>query len=51
MREVDQLQHAIDHGVAERDQGIDGADGERVDQLLQQEADHPCAVACEGWAR
>ena len=40
MREVDQPQHAIDHGVAERDQRVDGADGERVDKLLQEKADH-----------
>ena len=40
MGEVDQPHHAIDHGVAERDEPIDGADGEREDQLLEKIVEH-----------
>jgi hypothetical protein len=32
------LQHAIDHGVADGDEGIDRAPGEAVDALLEEDA-------------
>jgi hypothetical protein len=35
VREVDEPQHAVDHGVAERDQGVDRPQGEAVDELLE----------------
>ena len=34
--EVDELDDAVDHGVAHRDQRIQGTEGQAVDQLLQQ---------------
>jgi hypothetical protein len=37
VREVDQLDDAVDHRVAERDQGEDGAAGQPVDRLLDQD--------------
>jgi hypothetical protein len=40
VREVDQLEDAVHHGVAERDQRVDGSDREAVDQLLRQQLDH-----------
>ena len=35
VREVDQLEHPVHHGVPERHQGIDAADGQPVHKLLQ----------------
>ena len=35
MGEVDQVENAVNHGVAERDQCIDRADHQAVYQLLQ----------------
>ena len=40
MGEVDELQDAVDHGVAERDQGVDGAQREAVDEVLEEVAHH-----------
>ena len=37
MGEVDQLDDPVDHRVAERDQGVDAAQRETVDQLLEEE--------------
>ena len=37
VREVDHEQHAVDHGVADRDQTVDGAEREAEDQLLGQD--------------
>ncbi len=37
MGEVEQLQNAIDHGVPQSDQGINGAQGETIDQGLGQQ--------------
>ena len=34
MGEVDQLNDAVDHGVAEGDEGVDGAKGEGVHELV-----------------
>ena len=36
MSKIDEAQDAIDHGVAERDQRIDRAQGKTVDQLLEE---------------
>jgi hypothetical protein len=36
VREVDEAQHAVHHGVPERDQRIDGTEREPVDELLQE---------------
>ncbi len=36
MGEVDEAQHSVDHGVAERDKRIDAAEGNAVNDLLQQ---------------
>jgi hypothetical protein len=33
--EVDEAQHAVDHGVAEGDQGVDRAKGQAIEELLQ----------------
>ena len=38
--EVDELQHAVDHRVAERDQRVDGAGGQAVDEVLEEVARH-----------
>ena len=46
--EIDQAEHAVDHRVAERDQGIERADRERVDQLLDQESGHDGALVEAG---
>ena len=35
MREVDQAQDPVDHRVAERDEGVDRAERQPVDQLLE----------------
>ena len=35
MGEVDEPQHAVDHGVAERDQRVDAADGEPEHQEVE----------------
>ena len=35
MREIDQAQDAVDHGVAERHQGVDAADGDAEDQEFE----------------
>ena len=37
VREVEQLQHAVDHRVAQRDQRVERAGGDAVDQLLEEE--------------
>ena len=37
MREIDELNDAIDHRVAERDHGIDAAERKAVDELLQED--------------
>jgi hypothetical protein len=37
MREIDEAQNAVNHGVAERDQGINAAQNEAVNQLLYQD--------------
>jgi hypothetical protein len=34
--EVDELQEAIDHAVAESDQGVDRSQGKSIDQLLEE---------------
>lgn len=34
VREVDQLQHAVYHRIAERDEGINAAHGKAIDELL-----------------
>ena len=34
VREVDELDDTIDHGIAERDQGVDAAERHAVDELL-----------------
>ncbi len=39
VREIDQLDDAVDHRVAQRDEGIDRADGQRVHQLLDEGRD------------
>ena len=36
VREVDEPQHPVHHRVAERDQRIDGAEREAVDELLEE---------------
>ena len=36
VREVDEAQHAVHHRVAERDEGVDGAEREAVDELLEE---------------
>ena len=36
VREVDEAQDAVDHRVAERDQGVDGPQGEAVQELLEE---------------
>ena len=33
--EVDQLEHAVHHRVAERDQGVDAAPGDPIEELLE----------------
>ena len=35
VREVDEAQHAINHGVAKRDQGVNRALRQAVDELLK----------------
>ena len=35
--EVDEAEHAVDHGVAERDQRVDAAEHQAVENLLQQD--------------
>ena len=35
MREVDELEHAIDHGVAQGHQRVDAAHGKAVQKLLK----------------
>ena len=40
MGEIDQAQDAVDHRVAERDQGVDRPDRQGVDELLDQESGH-----------
>src|SRR5258707_9099409 len=35
MGKIDEAQHAIDHGVAQRQQGINGAQRQAVDELLE----------------
>jgi hypothetical protein len=37
MKKVQQLEHAVDHRVAERDQRVHAAEREPVDELLRQE--------------
>ena len=37
VREVQQLQDPVDHRVAERDQGVDAAERQPVDELLHEE--------------
>jgi hypothetical protein len=37
MGEVDQLDNAVDHGVTQRDHGVDAAQRESVDNLLQED--------------
>jgi hypothetical protein len=39
MGEIDQSEDAVDHRVAERDQGIDAAENDAVDQLLDEDVD------------
>jgi hypothetical protein len=34
--EVDQLDDTVNHGVAQRDQGVEAAQGDAVDQLLNE---------------
>ena len=34
VREVDQLQHAVHHRIAERDEGINATHGKAIDELL-----------------
>ncbi len=34
--EVDEAQDAVDHGVADGDEGVETAQGQAVDQLLQE---------------
>ena len=36
VREVDEAQHAVHHRVPERDQRVDGAEREAVDELLEE---------------
>ena len=36
VREIDQPQHAVDHRVAERDERVDRAERETVDELLEE---------------
>ena len=36
VREIDEAQDTVDHRVAERDERVDGAEGEAVDQLLEE---------------
>ncbi len=43
--EVQQLQHAVDHRVAERDQGVQAALGDPVHQFLEEEM-HALRVLC-----
>jgi hypothetical protein len=51
MGEIDHADDAVDHGVADRDQPVDRAEHEAVDQLLR-EIIHllPCR-ACSGLNR
>ena len=42
--EIDHADDAVDHAVADRDQAVHGAQGDAVDQLLQ-EIRHPCRCA------
>ena len=37
--EIDQAQNAIDHGIAQGDEGINTAGGQAVDQLLEKHQD------------
>src|SRR3712207_8278548 len=34
--EVDELEHAVHHRVAERDERVDGAGGQTVDEMLEE---------------
>src|SRR5690606_7401733 len=36
VREVDELQHAVDHRVAQRDEGVDRTQGKTVDEVLEE---------------
>ena len=43
--EIDELDDAVDHGVAQRDEGKIGADGQAIEELLEEDFgaghDHP----------
>jgi hypothetical protein len=42
--EVDELDDAVDHGVAKGHQGVDSAQGDAVDQLLEKNFHVMCAL-------
>src|SRR5690606_27626089 len=41
MGEIDQADDAVHHGVAQRHQGVDTADRDAIDQLLEQNVHEP----------
>ena len=47
MSEIDEAQNAVDHGVAQSDEGVEGAEGKSVDDLLgefgRRQTDSPIA--------
>ncbi|GAA0782628.1 hypothetical protein GCM10009108_25650 [Castellaniella ginsengisoli] len=48
MGEVDQLEHPVDHRVAQGNQGIDAADRDPVDELLEDKVHRSVSVVVLG---